>query len=360
MSLKIDYVGKGKSQGEVAEMLTNGRIDPGMMRPWLDEEDGSSNVTIYTGGDPNDLDNYETRPTNNATLRRDEWKQLDKMVIPIAESRLQGIADLIDKGLVYNLGNAMGTTVLEQHDVSDALEAVLSMDGVTRAQADRVDYSTTYLPIPIIHADYEINARALATSRNMGNPLDTTMAERAARKVANYLEQMLFTSTSYTWGGGTIYSYLNYPYTNAVSLTTAWTSSAKLGAHIINDVLEMKQSSITDLHFGPWQLYVPVTYETKLDEDYSTAKGSNTIRERILAIAGISGIRVVDTLTTDNVLLVQMTSDVVRLVQGMPLQNVEWTTEGKWITKYKVLTIAVPQIRSDQEGHCGVVHGSFA
>ena len=55
-----------------------------------------------------------------------------------------------------------------------------------------------------------------------------------------------------------------------------------------------------------------------------------------------------------------MTSDVVRLVQGMPLQNVEWTTEGKWITKYKVLTIAVPQIRSDQEGHCGVVHGSFA
>jgi hypothetical protein len=61
-------------------------------------------------------------------------------------------------------------------------------------------------------------------------------------------------------------------------------------------------------------------------------------------------------LTADNVLLVQMTSDVVRLVRGMGLQNVEWATEGKMITKYKVMTIQVPQIRSDQAGRCGVVH----
>jgi len=38
----------------------------------------------------------------------------------------------------------------------------------------------------------------------------------------------------------------------------------------------------------------------------------------------------------------------------MPIQNVQWQTEGKFITKYKVLTIQVPQIRSDAEGHCGV------
>ena len=352
----MDFVGKGVSQGEVAHMLTNGKIEPGLLRPWQ-AQNGKSYVTVYKGGDASNPDNYESREINtNATLRRDEWKQLDSVVIPLAEKRLQGIADLKAHGLVYNLGNAMGTTVLEQHDVSDALEAVLTMDGVTRAQGDRVDYTTTYLPIPIIHADYEINARALAASRNLGNPLDTTMAERAGRKVADKLESMLFTATSYSFGGGTIYSYLNYPQRNAVSLTTAWDTSGKTGAQIISDVLEMKQQSITDFHFGPWQLYIPVTYETKLDEDYSTAKGSNTIRERILAIAGISGIRVVDTLTDGNVLLVQMTADVVRLVQGMPIQNVEWTTEGRFITKYKVLTIAIPQIRSDQNDRCGVVH----
>ena len=59
-----------------------------------------------------------------------------------------------------------------------------------------------------------------------------------------------------------------------------------------------------------------------------------------------------------NVLLVQTTSDVVRIVRGMGMQNVEWQTEGQFVNKYKVLTIQVPQIRSDQDGNCGIVHMS--
>jgi len=53
---------------------------------------------------------------------------------------------------------------------------------------------------------------------------------------------------------------------------------------------------------------------------------------------------------------VQMTTDVVRLVRGMGIQNIEWQTEGKMITKYKVMTIQVPQVRSDQDGNSGIVH----
>jgi len=83
-----------------------------------------------------------------------------------------------------------------------------------------------------------------------------------------------------------------------------------------------------------------------------------TVRQRLLGIAGIKGIKVIDTLPANNVLLVQMTSDVVRLVRGMALQNVEWKTEGNMVTKYKVMTIEVPQIRSDINGKCGIVHMS--
>jgi len=83
----------------------------------------------------------------------------------------------------------------------------------------------------------------------------------------------------------------------------------------------MKQELIDNLHFGPYVIYIPTAYETKLDSDYSaTAIGQTndtTIRERILKISGISDIKVVDTLTADHVLMVQMTSDVVRLVKGM-------------------------------------------
>ncbi len=57
------------------------------------------------------------------TLRRDEWKQLDDAVLAISRQRLGGIEDLVSNGLVFGLGNAMGTTVLEYHDISDAMTA---------------------------------------------------------------------------------------------------------------------------------------------------------------------------------------------------------------------------------------------
>lgn len=355
--IMMDFLSvNGAGAGDLAAYIqSNGRMDPGSMRPFVGK-DGRSYVTLYKGGDKAKIESYVNVPIQtNATLRRDEWKQLDEALVTVSRQRLGGIDDLVSRGLVYNLGNAMGTTVLEWHDVSDGMVAEMTMDGINRGKGDRPNFGTNYLPIPIIHADYEINARVLAASRSLGNPLDTTMAEQAARRVLEKLEQMLFTSTTYSFGGGTIYSYVNFPYRNPVTLTENWDASGKTGAEIIADVVAMKQASIDARYYGPWMLYIPTAYETVLDEDYNSTKG-NTIRERILQIAGITGVKVIDTLASNNVLLVQMTSDVVRLVRGMGLQNVEWRAEGNMVTKYKVMTIQVPQIRCDQEHHCGITH----
>jgi hypothetical protein len=336
----------------------NARFNANSKRPWIGS-DGNTYITVFKGGDAAKPENYESLKVNTTgTLRRDEWKMLDDTVIGIAEKRLVGINDLVSRGLVFNLGNGMATTVLEHHDVGDALTAELSMDAKSRAKGDRVEFGTNYLPIPIIHADYEINERVLMASRNMGNPLDTTMAERAARKVSEKLESMLFTDTSYTYGGGTIYSYLNYPSRITGSLGAAWGSSGYTGADILNDVLAMKQEAIDNHRYGPYVLYIPTAYETIMDEDFSSSKGTDTIRERLLKVGNITDIKVIDTLTADNVLLVQMTSDVVRLVRGMAIQNVQWQTEGGFVNKFKVMTIQVPQIRTSQDQLTGVVHYS--
>jgi len=355
--LNVDFIGKeGQAQGDLAaQAMLNGRLEPGRMRPYIGRN-GRAYITLYKGGNPKELSSYQAIPVDNATLQRDEWKQLDDAVLKISEERLGGIQDLIDNGLTFDLGNAMGTTVLEWHDISDAMEASLTMDGVTRGKGDRPNYGTHYLPIPIIHVDYEINARVLEASRKLGNPLDTTSAERAARKVNEKLEEMLFTDVSYSFGGGAIKSYLNFADRNQVSLTENWDAAGKTAAEILADVLNLKQASIDAYHYGPWMLYIPTAYETTLDGDYDATTPGTTIRERILKIAGIKGIKIIDKLTANNVLLVQMTTDVVRLVRGLGIQNIEWQTEGKFITKYKVLTIQVPQIRSDQDGKCGIVH----
>lgn len=361
----VDLIGKnGQTRGDVAGQLFDGtRINVGELRAFIGD-DGRSYCTVYKGGDPKNPTSYVTRPINtNATLRRDEWKQLDDALLEISRYRLGGVQDLIDKNLVYTLGNAMGTTVFEWHDVSDAMEAVITMDGVTRGPGDRPVYQHNYIPIPIIHVDYEINMRVLSNSRRTGNGLDVTSAERAARKVWEKLESMLFTNITYGFGGvddrgrNSIYSYLNHPDRNQVGLAAQWDAAGTTPAMILADVQLMKQTSINNLHFGPWMLYIPTAYETVIDGDYTVVAGTvgTTIRERIMKLEGITGIKIVDTLPAHNVLLVQMTSDVVRLIRGLGLQAVQWDTEGKFITKFKVLAIQVPQIRSDQAGKSGIM-----
>jgi len=49
---------------------------------------------------------------------------------------------------------------------------------------------------------------------------------------------------------------------------------------------------------------------------------------------------------------------VVRLVDGMANTSVQWESEGGMALNFKVMSIRVPQIRSDINGACGVVHAS--
>lgn len=293
----------------------------------------------------------------NSTLRKDEWKHYDEAIIREARIRLPMVSLLKNAGLTYSLGgNGMARTILEYEDLNEFNDAQMSMDGLSRGDNDRPVYSLKGLPLPITHKDYDINARALASSRMRGEALDTTSAELATRKVAELLEQTLVTgSSSYAFGGYTIYGLTDFPYRNSVTLSLAWDDASKTGANIITDVSNMKQASIDDRHYGPWILVIPTGYETKLDADYDTTRG-NTIRQRILAIEGISAVVVCDKLTADNVLLVQMTPDNIRMVEGLGITNVQWDSQGKLVFSFKVMTIQVPQIRADQQNRSGIIH----
>ena len=294
----------------------------------------------------------------NAVLRKDEWKQYDTAVIKAAQVRLVGVADVMARGLVYRINNGLGTTVLEYETESDVEAASVNMSGVTKGNNDTVEWDIAYMPLPIIHKDFQINIRKLNSSRTTGQSLDTVTAELSARKVAEKIEEALFTGLStYTYGGGVIYGLMDEPNRNLGSLTANWDDSAASGTTILADILAMKQASIDDRHYGPWAVYVPTNFETPLDEDYVSGY-PKTVRSRLQEIDGIEFVKVADKLTADNVIMVQMTSDVVRMVEGLPLTTVEWTSEGGMIFKFKVMTINIPQIRADQDLRSGVMHWS--
>ena len=333
--------------GSMANRLMNSGMDVNVLKPWIGA-DGHAYQAVMNNGKPMAM------RVNAATLRKEEWVQLDTAVLAASLTRLVAVADLYSRDLVYRIGNGLAQTVLQYQDTGEMTAAEITMDAVTGTQRDRPEYGLHSLPLPIIHKDFTFNSRFLAESRNMGRGLDVLAASQAARVVAEKVEDMLINGTSnYTYAGATLYGYVDFPQNNDVTLTHHWDASGCTPEMILDDVRSMKQANIDVRKYGPYVLYVPTGYETVLDDDYNTISGK-TIRERILGIQNITDVKVLDTLPAHHVLLIQMDSETVRMVEGLPINTVEWQEGGGFVTNYKVLTIMVPQIRADQNGNCGV------
>jgi len=289
-------------------------------------------------------------------LTRDEWKVLDTEIIAEAEIRLRAVADLIAAGLVKRIPNGLAKTVLEYQTIGDMDPAIVSLDGVTRSMNDRVEFGSAGIPLPITHKDFYLNLRALLASRSSGEALDTTHVRVASRKVAETTESMLFNGGP-TFGGLPIYGLTTHPnrMSSGFAGGVSWDDPAKTGASIVTDVGTMLSAFESQSMFGPYMIYVGSGGSLKLQEDYKT-ESDVTIRERVLQFDNIQGIRVVDQLAAGEVVMVQMTPDVVQMVEGEPLQTVQWDVHGGFQINFKVMTILVPLVRADAGGLVGVYH----
>jgi hypothetical protein len=87
----------------------------------------------------------------------------------------------------------------------------------------------------------------------------------------------------------------------------------------------------------------------------TTAKVT-TVRERIMSIGGISDIVVSDFLTGNKVVLAQASAQTMRIVRGMQIQTVQWSSGDGMSINFKVMAIMVPQIRADSANRCGVAY----
>lgn len=351
----MDFIYNGQASGDVAATLLEHNFDTNVLRPWKGK-DGRTYMDVIVN------DELKTVCVQNATatLRKDDWISLDNAIVKAAKPRLKLVGDLRGKGLTYSIPNGMGTTVLQTETLSDITDAETNMDGVSRSQSDRPLVELTSLPLPIVHKDFHFTARQIATSRSGGSPLDTTTAELAARRVAEGMEKLAIgSSTAYKYAGGYVYGLKNF--TSRLTKTiTAPTASGWTGATTVTEVLAMRKQSVDAYHYGPWTLYVGPSWDQYLDQDYSTAKGDNTLRERISKINGIQGVETLDYLSGYDMILLQTTSDVMRMVIGMEITTVQWPSVGGLQQNFKVLGIIVPQVRADQNSNTGLVHGSTA
>jgi len=310
-------------------------------------------ASVFAGGGLN-INQFRT----NDTLRKDEWLEIDRAVIQIARDRLRGVTDLVDAGLTVNLTNGLGTTVFQWEDMSDMTAANINMEGITEGDRDRVTFDLNSIPLPIVHKDFYISKRVLEASRKLGQPLDITQAETAATLVAEQTEAILFNGASdLTFGGGTLYGYTDFPNRNTFTIPVAWDASATTGSDMLRDLLDMLALLHADRMFGPYVMYLPTLYWTRMQDDFKT-NSDRMILERLAAVAGISKIAPADTLAANNVVLTQMSANNTKMVMGLQPTVVQWETQGGMRLHFKVMSIMVPRVAATQTNQSGIVHAS--
>ncbi len=298
---------------------------------------------------------------NNATLRKDEWRMIDDKVNDVLRQRLTIVDDFRSFGMVTPV--SLGTVLRVTERISDFDAADVSFDGDTAPQKDRPNYSNVVIPVPVISKDFQIAWRQLEASRQRGEPLDTTAAAVAARKVKDKL-QYLFVN-GYTQGpganptSGTDGQSIPGLQTHASRLTQAKSASWGLAStDIIGDTQKMLKKAYDNYLFGPFYLYVPKNAWSVLQMDYSaTVNPTKTFIQRILDFVDIKAVRPLDDLSDDNVMLTQMTEDTADLSEAQAPTTVQWD-KNPFVTMFRVLTVAGPHIKT-MENQAGTVLAGY-
>lgn len=362
------------ASGNWMRRLMEGEMDVGLMRPFIGDDDRAYVTRNLMNPRTRQMEQHVVlmNDDTNATLRTLDWQQLDEAVIKSAKPRLGAARDLQERGLIYNLPNGIAKTSMQYQAISDISGATISMDGLRESESDRPVFSLLNFPIPIIHKDFQFPLRQVLESRTGYSPLDVTTAELAGRRVAEMVEQLtigcgvnasfsapgqLLGQSSYAWNNSAIYGYMNYPGRITYSITLP-TSPGWIPQNTVDDVLQMIKASKTAFHTGPWMLYAGMYWDGYLDDDYKATYNDMTLRQRLREIAGILDIRTLDYIPDQSLILVQQSTDVVRMVIGMNITTIQWETHGGMQLNFKVMCCMVPQLRSDYYGNTGIVHGS--
>lgn len=314
--------------------------------------------------------------TANATsLRKEAWIELDNRVLLAARQRLKAWTDLASASSFGGF-NGMQKLTLEYEAMSDPGEAIVDMDGLTEGRNDAPLFKLRSLPLPITHSDFFYSERRLEVSRASGTPLDSVSQEAAGRRVAEKIEKTLIgIDTGITYGtvssgvtahdlNSTVFGYTNYTNRNTKTNFTAPTGGGWDPDDTVNEVLAAINQLLDDKFYGPFMIYHSTDWSPYMNRTYSYSGGNNqgqTLRDVLLRIADVKGVERLDFLTsTFTLIIVQMTSDVVEAVEGMPITTVQWPSVGGMQQNFKVMCIQVPRIRSDYSGNCGILHGTTA
>jgi len=350
----------------VIDMINAYGGDVGVFRPFR-LPDGRSVVTHRVGTNPDGTPKFANQLiTNAATLRREDWLQVDATVVRAATRRLRFFNDLRANGLGVDLPNALAKSAWQYERQSNISEATVSMDGVRRSDASRLLYDAETMPLPLIHCDLSFSAREIAISRSGDSPIDISAVAEASERVAEKVERMaLGVDPEFVAGSGAVYGVCNYPHRLTRIFTNPWNADGSRDTSwqpgiLQREILDARRSLNDHRHYGPFVIYHSPDFDEILDDDYNInfngLSTALTLRERLLKIDQLQGIKTSEFLPYGTFVMVEMSPSTIQAVNGMDITTIQWQTEGGFESHFKVMCILLPRMKSDFNGNCGVLH----
>jgi Family of unknown function (DUF6260) len=296
-------------------------------------------------------------------LEENAQRIVDQAVVSVGLERLVIAADIMAAGLTFPLTDPLSVMEVQWERTQRTGGAQRTMMPQARGEYQLPDRSIRRIPVYLTTDDFSLNIRTLKMSERIGAPLDTTLIQQATRRVNEAIEDATINGAGVQVDGYGTPGLLNAPNVHAFTYGTngAWDAAAKTGQNVLDDVLAMIALLQGSRKFGPYRMYVPISFGNALGKDFKT-NTTGTVLQRILALnAGsevISSIKVADQLPANRVILMQMTSDVVDMVDGQAPTVIPWTSIDGFVLYWMVMAIMVPRVRDDYDAQSGIVVGN--
>jgi hypothetical protein len=344
----------GVEFGNMGTRLTKFGWDPGCLRPYFGK-DGIPYINIRNRQAKSKKDpQYRKLRVANATLTYDQWKLIEETVQEAARVRTPAVDFLRGRGLSKTF-SGFGKTIHKRQRRKEKTGAQKSMDALTQGQENAVVYDDVDTPLPITHDQFGLGLRQMEIGNGVdGADLQADNIFESTKNITEDVEESLLTDTTFVYGGATVYSAINHPNRNTVTLSQNWDDSGKTGEEIVDDCSAMVQAARNDRQYGDGVLLTPTAYDQPLDADFK-ANGSLTVRQRIKQLTGISDVITCDKLPADTVVWIQLSRETFMMLDGLPLTTIEWSTFGGLQVNWKIITIQVPDFRPDFAGRLGLV-----
>lgn len=350
----------GRFSGDVgARLATIGDINALRTYRWDEEHggDGRTYMDRFVGNDDDGNPQYDSVVVNeDSPMNRESWRLFDNAVVEAARAETRLWGDMNDAGLGETIDAMSITTVTYQKRLGQA-HARVSMNPAVASDRDRALSSLANTPIPFIFSDWQYPVRDMRIAERGGQQLDLESVRECTRAVLETVDDLILgdNATPFDYNGLEMPGLLNFgdaiPYTLTLPTAPGWGPDT-----LYDEINEMMQLLIDQNYFGPWMMYVGSAWSLYLNMKYSAQFQSRTLRQEILDMDGISGIRTIRRFTNDfRIVLLQMTKNVFRVYNGMPLRAIRWQSLDGWNVYGKVITSVAPQPRSDALGQTGIL-----